>query len=176
MVDGEVDSVYGIAITGNRLGSNCIFVVTTPEREILGIPPSLAAVEGINFDGAGAGTCFIWHLRYEDGLEGLEMGMNANDLSNYIEVVRVNVISGKTGVKLFPMPASDVLHISLEAFGDRDVLVTIVDLAGNAVKHNTKQIFDQSISLDVQSIPSGMYILKISNAEGKSISKKVIIQ
>ena len=48
--------------------------------------------------------------------------------------------------------------------------------AGNAVKHNTKQIFDQSISLDVQSIPSGMYILKISNAEGKSISKKVIIQ
>ena len=42
----------------------------------------------------GPGTCLIWHLRYEDGLEGLEMGMNANDLSgcydlsNYIEVVR----------------------------------------------------------------------------------------
>ncbi len=182
IVDGEIDNVYGIAITGERSGSNSTFVVTTPEGEILGIPPSLAAVEGINFDGAGAGTCLIWHLRYEDGLEGLEMGMNANDLngcydfSNAIEVLRAAATSGKSSVKLFPVPAEDILHLSLEDFGNRAVQVILVDLAGNAVKNNTEQIVDQSVSLDVQSVPSGLYILKVSNIEGKSVSKKVIIR
>ena len=182
IVDGNVDNVSGIAITGNRSGSNSTFVITTPEGEILGIPPSLTAVEGINFDEAGAGTCLIWHLRYEDGLEGLEVGMNANELngcydfSNYIEVLRSDETSGKTGITLFPVPASDVLNVSLKSFGSRDVQVTMVDLAGNAVRSNTEKVVDQKVSLDVQTIPSGLYILKISNAEGKSISKKVIIQ
>ena len=99
-VDGYPDMVSGISITGTRSGANSTFVVTSPEGEILGIPPSLDAVEGIDFDAAGPGTCLIWHLRYEDGLEGLEMGLNANDLmgcydlSNYVEVVRTPAISG----------------------------------------------------------------------------------
>ena len=78
-VNGTPDMVSGISITGNRSGSNSTFIVTSPEGDILGIPPTLSAVEGIDFDGAGAGTCLIWHLRYEDGLEGLEMGKNTND-------------------------------------------------------------------------------------------------
>ena len=32
----------------------------------------------MDFDGAGAGVCLIWHLSYEDGLTGLELGNNVN--------------------------------------------------------------------------------------------------
>ena len=48
----------------------------------------------VNFDGAGAGTCLIWNISYEDGLEGLAMDLNTADLvgcyslSNSIAVVR----------------------------------------------------------------------------------------
>ena len=50
----------------------------------------------VNFDGAGAGTCLIWHLSFDDGLQGAEVGMNTSNLqgcyslSNSITVVRTN--------------------------------------------------------------------------------------
>ncbi|CAL2087083.1 putative lipoprotein [Tenacibaculum sp. 190524A05c] len=93
-VDGTADNVSGVAVTGSPVGTNNSFIVTDDMGNILGLPPTLAALEGVNFDGAGAGTCLIWYIRYEDGLEGLEMGKNANDLkglfslSNSIEVLR----------------------------------------------------------------------------------------
>jgi len=47
-----------------------------------------------NLDPAGPGTCFIYYIRYEDGLQGLTVGANLGnlqgcwDLSNRLEVVR----------------------------------------------------------------------------------------
>lgn len=92
--DGIEDNVSGIATDPNAVGSNSTFVITDDKGEILGLPPTLTDLEGVNFDGAGEGTCLIWYLRYEDGLEGAEVGMNANDLegafdlSNAISVFR----------------------------------------------------------------------------------------
>ena len=66
-VDGTEDMVSGIGMSGDATGSNSSFVITDDTGKILGLPPTLEAVEGVNFDGAGAGTCLIWYLRYEDG-------------------------------------------------------------------------------------------------------------
>ncbi len=88
--DGIADNVSGISLTGNS-GTNSQWVVTDDQGNILGLPPMPSAV---NFEGAGPGTCLIWHLSFEDGLQGAEVGMNANDLegcyslSNPITVVR----------------------------------------------------------------------------------------
>ena len=94
-VDGTPDMVSGISLDNpNGSGATGTYVITDDEGMILGVPPTLEALEGVNFDGAGVGVCFIWYLRYEDGLQGLEMGMNANDLegcfdlSNSIQVTR----------------------------------------------------------------------------------------
>ena len=93
-VDGTPDYVSGITLSGTSSGSLRTWVVTDDLGNILGLPPTLAALEGVNFDAAGSGTCLIWYLRYEEGLQGLAPGQNANDLegcfdlSNYIPVVR----------------------------------------------------------------------------------------
>lgn len=93
-VDGEEDNVSGISADPNAVGTNSSFVITDDTGIILGLPPTLADLEGVNFDGAGAGVCLIWYLRYEDGLIGAEVGENANDLdgifslSNSIMVTR----------------------------------------------------------------------------------------
>ena len=94
-VDGTPDMVSGIELDDtNAFGTNSTWVITDDALNILGLPPTLADVENVNFDDAGPGTCLIWYLRYEDGLQGLAMGMNAGDLqgdfdlSNSIEVVR----------------------------------------------------------------------------------------
>ncbi len=94
-VDGTPDMVSGISLNNpDASGTNSTYVITDADGNILGLPPTLDAVEGVDFDGAGAGVCLIWYLRYEDGLVGAEMGLNANDLegcfdlSNPITVTR----------------------------------------------------------------------------------------
>ena len=93
-VDDEASTVSGITTDPNAVGTNRTFVITDDAGMILGLPPNNEALEGVNFDDAGPGVCLIWYLRYEDGIEGLDAGMNANnlsgsfDLSNSIMVTR----------------------------------------------------------------------------------------
>ncbi len=101
IVDGSPDFVSGISLdNANAAGTNSTWVITDDQGTILGLPPTLTAVEGVNFDDAGAGVCLIWYLRYEDGLEGLAPNQNANnlqgtfDLSNSITVTRNSVMAG----------------------------------------------------------------------------------
>ncbi|MEL6557906.1 MAG: hypothetical protein AAFQ94_06965 [Bacteroidota bacterium] len=82
VVDGVVDNVSGITLDDSNVnGMNTGWVITDGENNILGTPPTLEAVEGVNFDGAGVGVCLIWHITYQDGLTGLEMGNNVSDLN-----------------------------------------------------------------------------------------------
>ena len=95
-VDGEADNVSGITLNGNT-GMNNQWIITDDQGNILGLPPMPSVV---NFDDAGAGVCLIWHLSYDGMIEGLEAGMNANDLegdfglSNSITVIRNEAIGG----------------------------------------------------------------------------------
>ncbi len=83
-VDGTPDRVSGITLDDTDLnGSNQGYIITDDALNILGLPPTLEAVEGVDFDAAGIGLCFIWHITYEDGIMGLEAGQNAGDLSGY---------------------------------------------------------------------------------------------
>ncbi len=90
-VDGTPDFVSGITLSGNA-GTNQAWVITDEQGNILGLPLMPGVVD---FDGAGAGVCLIWSLSFEDGLQGAEVGMNANDLvgcyslSNPITVTRL---------------------------------------------------------------------------------------
>ncbi len=90
--DGVADNIAAVSITlANNSGTNSQWIVTDEDGLILGLPPMPSVVD---FDGAGPGTCLVWHLSYEDGIEGLAGGENANDLagcfslSNPVSVVR----------------------------------------------------------------------------------------
>ncbi len=91
--DGVADNIAdgAITLTGN-VGSASQWVITDEQGTILGLPDSFT---GPNFDGAGAGTCLVWHLSHDGSLAGAAMGANATtdltgnyDLSNPISVVR----------------------------------------------------------------------------------------
>ena len=93
---GTPDMVSGITLDDADLtGGNQTYVITDDQNNILGLPPTLAAVENVDFDAAGTGICYIWYMRYEDGLTGLEMGSNIMTdleglygLSNGVRVTR----------------------------------------------------------------------------------------
>ncbi|MGB7393524.1 MAG: T9SS type A sorting domain-containing protein [Pricia sp.] len=188
-VDGEADFVSGITVTGDLVGANTTFIVTDDKGNILALPPTIEALEGVNFDEAGPGTCLIWHLKFADGLQGAEEGLNANDLvgcfdlSNPLEVVRngeeetdTDGDNGEVGVTMAPMPATDVLNISLQSFTSSEVQIGLFDVTGHAVKNSMNPVIDRGVTLNVQSVPSGLYLLRVSDASGKSVTKKVVIQ
>ncbi|WP_299314903.1 hypothetical protein [uncultured Aquimarina sp.] len=144
-VDGEADMVSGITLDDtNAFGDNSTWIVTDDQGNILGLPPTLMAVEGVNFDEAGAGTCLIWYARYSGSVTGLEMGMNANDvtgdfdLSNSITVERNQVVNAGTiagGPFEFDVDgtADMVSGITLDdanAFGDNSTWI-VTDDQGN---------------------------------------------
>jgi len=91
VIDGQPDFATGITLSGNQ-GTNSQWVITDDQGKILGLPPS---PDVVNFDDAGPGVCLIWHLSFEDGLEGAIPGNNAAtdlvgcySLSNPITVTR----------------------------------------------------------------------------------------
>lgn len=97
IVDGIADNVSGITLDDDNInGMNTTWIITDDENNILGLPATIADVESVDFDGAGAGICFIWHLTYSDDLMGLEAGNNTSQLtghfvlSNSIMVTRVS--------------------------------------------------------------------------------------
>ena len=77
----------------NSQGMNTAWIVTDDQGNILGLPPMPSVVD---FDIAGPGLCLVWHFAYDGPITGLEVGLNANDitgctsLSNPIEVQRSN--------------------------------------------------------------------------------------
>lgn len=90
--DGASDFIPEGAISVTAAtGSNFAWVVTDTAGNILGLPEDYSSVD---FEGSGNGICLVWHLAFEDGLEGAIEGSNANDLvgcfslSNPIEVIR----------------------------------------------------------------------------------------
>ncbi|MEO0570760.1 MAG: hypothetical protein AAF039_03575 [Bacteroidota bacterium] len=101
IVDGTPDMATGLTLDDSEVtGSNQGFVITDDSLNILGLPPTIEAARGVNFDDAGVGVCLIWHITYEDGLVGLEAGKNAGELegtyalSNSITVTRNGLNAG----------------------------------------------------------------------------------
>jgi len=97
--DGQADNIPTgeVSVSGNQ-GATDQWVVTDDQRNILGLPPSPDVVD---FEGAGGGTCRIYHVSYYGMVTGLEMGMNLDDVTgclteseNFVTVVRNDPAGG----------------------------------------------------------------------------------
>ncbi|GAA3510746.1 hypothetical protein GCM10022393_25420 [Aquimarina addita] len=97
--DGIADNVSGVSVSGN-IGTTSQWVVTDDSGNILGLP---ITIESVDFDGTGVGTCFIYHLSYNETITGLETNNNLSvltgdyDLSNKIDVVRTTDTGNPNG-------------------------------------------------------------------------------
>ncbi|WP_010520425.1 T9SS type A sorting domain-containing protein [Aquimarina agarivorans] len=187
--DGVADNIPadGITIEGG-VGSESAWVVTDEDLNILGLPPTFTAVD---FDGAGAGTCLVWYLRHDGSLGGAAINANAGtdltgnfDLSNPITVNRVvggdcatlsiNEFDTELPVTIFPIPASDSLTISTtNASGDLDI--KIYSLTGQEVLETVAISQSGSVTFDVQNLEPAVYILSITDKDGKKQSFEQIV-
>ncbi|MFT5801828.1 MAG: hypothetical protein ACI956_001638, partial [Nonlabens sp.] len=147
--DGIEDNVSDITLTENE-GTNSQWVVTDDLGNILGLPPS---PEAVDFDGAGPGNCLIWHLSFEDGLGGAEVGNNASELtgcfnlSNPITVVRLSGTDCNNGEG-----DNDYVLIGLD---ELDIERNFINLGGIGVVSDSG---DAEISEDSEVTADGTFV------------------
>ena len=81
-------------------------------------------------------------------------------------------------VYIYPNPVVDKLSISLSGLQAGQYNFTVYDVAGKAQLKNTYAITEgsQSLSIPVQRIARGMYIIKITNAKGVVIAQQKLIK
>jgi len=75
-----------------------------------------------------------------------------------------------------PNPASDFLRISLGQALDGQVQLQLIGADGRTVlRHNMDSVAEgQIITLDVQQVPAGVYMVRLENGAGSSVKKVVI--
>jgi len=96
-IDGTPDNVSGISIT-DFVGPNITWVVTDSLGVITNIVESLGEVD---FDESGSGTCFVYNLAFENGLTGLEVDNNIDNLVgcfDFSEAITVNKTTPSGGI------------------------------------------------------------------------------
>ena len=144
-VDDFADDIVNIIIGGNE-GASTTFIVTDENGTILAISDQAL----FNFEGAGAGTCFIYAIAHNASITALAMGQNISalggcfDVSNAIEITRLigedcgdiggcNVVSGSIST-LDPSTycvddgLADLINISVEgSIGNYTYAITNAD-------------------------------------------------
>ena len=88
--DGMSDA-FDVQVSENILGDTR-WIITDPDGNVLGLPDA----PPFDLEGAGQGTCLVWHMAFNGEVQGIELGNNAADfqgcysLSNPITVNRIS--------------------------------------------------------------------------------------
>ncbi|HSF89929.1 MAG TPA: T9SS type A sorting domain-containing protein, partial [Saprospiraceae bacterium] len=66
-------------------------------------------------------------------------------------------------ITLYPNPSSGQIHVRLDSFTPGNATIIIRDLQGNLIEENMC-LFDGHVEISTQSLPSGLYLLTLINA------------
>jgi hypothetical protein len=84
----------------------------------------------------------------------------------------VNELIADNGFKVYPNPAADLLHISTNNLKGNGK-IELYNISGQQVFSYTGTI--QNIEIPVHNLTSGLYAVKLTGADGKIYSRKIII-
>ena len=117
--------------------------------------------------------CFFHGICYEDDLLGDD---NADNQDNNMETrsAKVPQQEGETNLTVYPNPADDVLFVELR--GNAGIAnVGLYDLQGRAV--GTRFIASAtgaSATVNMRDIPAGVYVLRVTDTNGKEYHQKIV--
>ncbi len=80
--------------------------------------------------------------------------------------------SNKKGVTISPNPSNGVFNININEYSGK-VTIQVVDLNGRMVYTSTNEMFNSEKAIDLKTIESGIYVLRISG-EDLNYSQKII--
>ncbi len=97
------------------------------------------------------------------------VGPNCRNVSN--KTVLTGNSTSIANISVYPNPARDIINVELEEnieFGN----ITIMNASGMVLK--SISINDSNMMIDISELPTGTYLLKTEDAEGKLILKRFV--
>ncbi|HSF88268.1 MAG TPA: DUF6055 domain-containing protein, partial [Saprospiraceae bacterium] len=70
-----------------------------------------------------------------------------------------------------PNPAHDVLQLALDGNSSHEVLMELLDMTGHRLFRDSLSMLNQSKTIDVDGLPPGSYVIKLTDASGASTAK-----
>ena len=170
-------------------GDNSTWVITDQATgNILGTPATVPP-GGFSLEGAPAGICDIWYLRYTGDI-GLGTATNVADLSGCFDLSNPISITRLTGtdcdalsideidlsfdVNIHPNPSRGIVNISYSGTRTLDVEIQVIDILGKQV-YELSTVINNEATIDMSNMENGTYFINITEAEtGSRIVKRVI--
>jgi hypothetical protein len=80
-----------------------------------------------------------------------------------------------SGLTLFPNPASQAFYLRLDAPLDQTLRVTLLHPSGQAVQTQWLSRIDPVIRIDISGLPAGLWLVQISDEDGRKVVRKVVV-
>ncbi|MCR4878221.1 MAG: S8 family peptidase [Bacteroidales bacterium] len=123
--------------------------------------------------------CFFFGICYEDDLTAgvFEAGMDDSDTTGAPTKRAATSAGTNAALTVWPNPAGDLLHIELSG-GGGIASVALYDLQGRVVTgagaHAGTPQQDETATVNLRSVPAGVYLLRVRDAEGKEYMRKIV--
>ncbi|MFM8916270.1 MAG: PKD domain-containing protein, partial [Bacteroidota bacterium] len=99
--------------------------------------------------------------------------------------ITINVVPGNTGIgepiqslpmTVFPIPAKDQVQIRFNSPAPDRLQIRLMDVAGRVLKQELKVVEagDINMSLELQNIPAGIYVLDVAGSQMQSQQKLIV--
>jgi len=98
--------------------------------------------------------------------------VDIDGIFTYHKVIQVTLETQKTLVELFPNPATNHLNLTLPNHWQSETGILIFDIMGRFISH--QQTNQHQLEINLSTLPTGQYILRIQNAE--SIATKYFVK
>lgn len=100
-------------------------------------------------------------------------GVDRDGKTSYSAIRLINFDKNAQGLMIFPNPASSSVTISFPDFTGTDNRVALFDLRGQALF--VKEVKALSITIDIQHLSAGTYIVKVTGKDGQVSQQKLLI-
>ncbi len=120
--------------------------------------------------------CFFFGICYDDELL-VDDNADNNDNNGGAENRSAKTVQqeGETNLNVYPNPTDDILYVELSGAGIQSV--GLYDLQGRAVETlRATSLQGTTATLSLKSVPAGVYVLRVTDENGKEYHRKVVVK
>lgn len=119
--------------------------------------------------------CFFFGICYDDDLsvdDNADNQDNNSDAEN--RSAKAPQQGGETYLNVYPNPTDDVLYVELSGTGIKSV--GLYDLQGRIVADAANAGGRPAVTLNVRNVPAGVYVLRVTDINGREYHQKVVVR
>ena len=127
----------------------------------------------VNMLPKSAGVAVLEYEVYDKALPNLKQNVKFQFTANMPTNVEEQAIAAS--LKLYPIPATDVLYVTFDASATPQLNVSLTNALGSIVYEQNYQ-GTSNLQIPLANIPQGIYQLSIRNNNGKQIANQKVIK